>query len=267
MVSALLITIGNELLSGKTINTNAAFLAGKLTQIGFIVKKIVTIPDEGDIVEKEIQNALKKELYNLIILTGGLGPTWDDSTAEFLSNALGVEYQLNEEALDIITRRYLELYNKKLVETPEITPARKKMAFLPQGSNPIDNLVGTAPGIYYEHSNNVKIYCFPGVPKEMRAMFENIQASLSEYLTKGEGGYFEEEFLSDFKDESLLAPYIEEVHQKFDVWIKSMPETYQQNKKIKIIISRTANSHSEAKDEVIAAKEYLEKKLLRIEGK
>ncbi|NHJ01913.1 MAG: damage-inducible protein CinA [Candidatus Heimdallarchaeota archaeon] len=267
MVSALLISIGNELLSGKTINTNATFLAKKLTQIGFIVKKIVTIPDKEDIVVAEIRNALENENYGILILTGGLGPTWDDSTAKFLGTALKVEVQINNKALEIVTRRYQELYREKLVDTADITPAREKMAYIPLGGKPIDNKIGTAPGIYYYHQiSNTKIFCLPGVPREMESMFFSIEDNLLTLVRTEKTGYFEMEYLTHFKDESLLAPYIDEVLQKFNVWIKSLPETYQEYKSIKVIISKTANSNKEAKKEVLAAKQLLEELLLHSKG-
>ncbi|MHA1948179.1 MAG: molybdopterin-binding protein [Candidatus Hodarchaeales archaeon] len=132
MVNVLIISIGNELLSGLTVNTNAAFLAENLTKIGFSVKKIITIPDEIESVSNEIRGVLISKEYQLIIVTGGLGPTWDDSTSKFLAKALEVPINLNSEALDIVTNRYLELFREGLVDTSEITSAREKMAYLPE---------------------------------------------------------------------------------------------------------------------------------------
>ena len=166
MVNVLLISIGNELLSGQTVNTNATFLAKNLTKIGFSVKKVVSLPDENESVSKEIREALTSEDYQLIIVTGGLGPTWDDSTSKFLAHALEVPLNLNLKALDIVKSRYLELFKEGLVETSEITPAREKMAYLPESTIPLNNSVGTAPGIYYNFKNKIRVYCFPGVPKK-----------------------------------------------------------------------------------------------------
>ena len=175
MVNTLLLSIGNELLTGQTINTNSVFLAENLTKIGFSVKKIVTLPDEIEIVSKELQELLNSKEYQLIIITGGLGPTWDDSTSEMLANALKKPLILNTEALDIVKNRYIALFEEGLVDTLEMTSAREKMAYLPEDTIPIDNTVGTAPGIYYNDlKSNVRIYCFPGVPKEMMEMYNAI---------------------------------------------------------------------------------------------
>ncbi len=262
LLNALLISIGNELLSGKTINTNATYLAKNLTNLGFVVKKIITVPDDPEIVPIEISHALLSNDYRIILITGGLGPTWDDSTAFFLSKALGVDTELNAKALSIVTQRYQVLFNKKLVETSEITPARKKMAILPVNADPIDNPVGTAPGIFFNHKDsNTWIFCLPGVPREMKAMYLLIESEIMALIKEKHMSYYETEFTSSFTDESLLAPFLIRVRQKYDVWIKSLPEAYQEEKNIRLIISKSADSEVDAKKEVMDAKAYLQKLL------
>ncbi|MFX1245817.1 MAG: molybdopterin-binding protein [Promethearchaeota archaeon] len=259
---ACLISIGDELLSGKTVNTNATFLAKNLTNLGFIVKKILTIPDDPKVVPKEIFQIISSSEYRLILITGGLGPTWDDSTSVFLANAINVSTELNSEALAIVSRRYQSLFTKKLVETSEITPEREKMAILPVGAEPIDNPIGTAPGIFLEHKNsNTWIFCLPGVPREMKAMYHLIAPKISILKNEKPFGYHEMEITTSFKDESLLAPFLTKVRNKHDVWIKSLPEAYQEEKNIHVIISKSADSEEDAKREVLAAKAYLQKQI------
>ncbi|MHA2055187.1 MAG: molybdopterin-binding protein, partial [Candidatus Hodarchaeales archaeon] len=149
MIKVLLISIGNELVSGLTVNSNVSFLGRELTQRGFSVRKILTIPDEKGIVVTELKEGLFSGEYKVIIVTGGLGPTWDDSTSSFLAEALGVPLSLNDEGFEVVKRSYQELFEKGLVESSGITDARKKMAFLPKGTTAIQNPVGTAPGISY----------------------------------------------------------------------------------------------------------------------
>ncbi|MFW9902855.1 MAG: molybdopterin-binding protein [Candidatus Thorarchaeota archaeon] len=255
-----LISVGNELLSGKTINTNANFLAKKLTNFGFSVQKILTLPDDPKIVPNEISLLVSSGQYRLILITGGLGPTWDDSTANFLAKALDVNTEINIEALSIVTQRYKELFDKGLVDTAEITPARKKMAILPVGSETIDNPVGTAPGIFFIHKiSNTWIFCLPGVPREMKEMYKAVESKISVLKNENQRGYYETEFTSSFTDESLLAPFLIQVRQKYDVWIKSLPEAYQEEKNIHLIISKLTGSEEDAKKEVLAAKAYLHK--------
>jgi nicotinamide-nucleotide amidase len=259
-MKACLISIGNELLSGKTVNTNANFLAKKLTNFGFVVQKILTLPDDPTIVPNEISFLVSSGQYRLILITGGLGPTWDDSTAIILAKALGVNTELNIEALSIVTRRYKDLFVQGLVDTAEITPARKKMAILPVGSETIDNPVGTAPGIFYIHKfSNTWIFCLPGVPREMKEMYNSIERKISILKKEKKIGYYEIEFTSGFTDESLLAPFLTQVREKYDVWIKSLPKAYQEEKNIDLIISKSADSEEVAKKGVLAAKAYLHK--------
>ncbi len=262
MLRVLLISIGDELLKGKTINTNATFLGENLTNMGFKVLKIITIPDEGIIVSSEISQALATSAYRLIIITGGLGPTWDDSTSLFLANALNIETELNPEALNIVKRRYTDLFEANLVDSPELNPSRRKMAILPIGAEPFNNPVGTAPGIYFDHKpSNTLIYCLPGVPREMKEMFYIIEPRLMALINEDDVGYYELEVTTFFTDESLLAPYIEKVQQKFEVWIKSLPETYQEKKNIKLLITKSSDSQHNARKTVLLAKEYFEKLL------
>ncbi|MFX0209482.1 MAG: molybdopterin-binding protein, partial [Candidatus Hodarchaeota archaeon] len=198
--------------------------------------------------------------YSLILITGGLGPTWDDSTSNFLAKALDVDTELNMDALSIVTRRYKDLFNRNLVDTAEITSARKKMAILPIGSQAIDNSVGTAPGIFYIHkSSNTWIFCLPGVPREMKEMYNMVESKISVLKKEKQIGYYETEFITTFTDESLLAPFLAQVRQKYDVWIKSLPEAYQEEKNIHLIISKSSSSEEVSKKEVLAAKAYLHK--------
>ena len=257
MKSVLLISIGNELLNGKTININATFLGKRLTNLGFNVSKILTLPDNGKIVSAEISQVINLSEFRLIFITGGLGPTWDDSTSLFLANALNIGTELNSEALAIVKRRYRDLFKKKLVTSPDLNSAREKMAILPIGAISFDNPVGTAPGIFFNHEKTETwIYCFPGVPREMEEMYNLIEPELVCLTDEYNIGYFEVEISTDFSDESLIAPYLEKVHQKFDVWIKSFPETYQDQKNIKLTISKTSDSRKKAKLLVLEAKTY-----------
>ncbi|MFW9854098.1 MAG: competence/damage-inducible protein A [Candidatus Thorarchaeota archaeon] len=257
-LTCLLLSIGNELVLGKTINSNASFLADQLTRIGIVVTKIVTIPDDEKLVVKEIDQALKED-YRIIIITGGLGPTWDDSTAVFLAKALNVGIALNSKALEMVTKRYQELYDLRLVKTAEITEARRKMAFLPEGTEPIENSVGTAPGIFFEHrAFNTCIYCLPGVPREMEMMYKVIEPHIIALIKAQDARYFETKYTTSFTDESLLAPFLEQVREKYDVWIKSFPTSGA----IKLIISKSGQKG--IKKEVEDAKLYLQS---LIEGK
>ncbi len=158
---ACIITIGNEILIGRVLNTNAQYLARKLTALGIDVLRMETVKDDVD----EIVRCVKMccEEADIVITTGGLGPTYDDLTAYALSIAFRRSYRLNEEML-------AEL--KKSLERigVEMNDVRLKMAFGPAGAHAIPNEVGAAPGM--KIVEKCLLYALPGVPSEMMDMFE-----------------------------------------------------------------------------------------------
>jgi nicotinamide-nucleotide amidase len=139
---AWILSVGNELLIGRVVNTNAAWLASKLTHLGYSVRRVVVVPDEeGDIAEV-FREALGRA--DVVISTGGLGPTPDDITNLAFCKALGVEPVVNQEALRMVKEKYE-------VRGYPLTREREKMAMMPPGAKPLPNPAGTAPGILYEH--------------------------------------------------------------------------------------------------------------------
>ncbi|WP_053240366.1 nicotinamide mononucleotide deamidase-related protein [Pyrobaculum islandicum] len=212
-----IITVGNELLIGRVVNTNAAWLAGKLTFLGYLVKRILVVPDDEDDIVESFRDGLKRA--DVVISTGGLGPTPDDITNLAFCKALGVEPVVNEEALKMVKEKY---------ETRgyPLTPERVKMAKMPPGARPLPNPVGTAPGILYEAEDKIAVL-LPGVPREMEAIFE----SYVEPLLKSRGPpiYFAEKALVvKGAPEADVAPIIREV-LKLDprVYVKSHPKGYE----------------------------------------
>lgn len=160
---AWILTVGNEVLIGKIVNTNAAWLGRKLTLLGYKVRREIVVADELEDIAWGFKTALK-EGARVIVSTGGLGPTFDDKTSEGLALALKKELEVNEEALSMIKKKYEE-------KGMSLTEHRIKMAKLPKGAKPIPNPVGTAPGIHIK-VGRCEIFSLPGVPSEMRSMFE-----------------------------------------------------------------------------------------------
>lgn len=157
---AYLISVGNELLIGRVVNTNMAWLGARLSSMGYRVEAGLVVPDELDLIAWAFSTAVERGA-RVVVSTGGLGPTFDDMTAEGLARAMGVELVVNEEALEMVRRKY----------GGELTESRVKMAKLPRGARPIPNPVGTAPGVEVEWRGAL-IFLLPGVPAEMEAMFE-----------------------------------------------------------------------------------------------
>ena len=152
---AAILTIGNELVSGDTPNTNASWLAKRLESLGVRVVLIATVPDELD----RIVDVLQREMPRVdrLIVTGGLGGTPDDITREAVAAAFGVEQQVSPELADDLRSRFKG--------APEYAA---RWAALPVGSRPLVNPPGGAPG--FQLGN---VWVLPGLPREMEAMFDH----------------------------------------------------------------------------------------------
>jgi nicotinamide-nucleotide amidase len=159
---ASIISIGNEVLSGKTVDTNAAHIASQLRLIGVPVVSTYTIGDEMDAIVRVL--GLAAADADLVIVTGGLGPTDDDLTRQAFAEFLGVELELHQDSLAAIKERF-HTHGWEM-------PARNVIqAHVPRGAQPLANAWGTAPGIAAEKGGKL-LFALPGVPGEMRHMLE-----------------------------------------------------------------------------------------------
>ena len=158
-VNAAILIIGNEILSGRTQDTNTSTLATWLNSIGVKVGEVRVIPDIEKIIIDTI-NILRKN-YDYVFTTGGIGPTHDDITAESISKAFGLKYEIHEEAFKI-----LEAYYKK----GEFNEGRQKMVWMPQNANLILNPTSGAPGFNVEN-----VFCLPGVPSILKSMLGGLK--------------------------------------------------------------------------------------------
>ena len=157
-VNAAILIIGNEILSGRTQDTNTSTLATWLNSIGVKVQEVRVIPD----IEKTIVdtlNVLRKE-NDYVFTTGGIGPTHDDITAESVSKAFGLKYEIHKEGYKI-----LEAYYKP----GEFNEGRQKMIWMPENAELILNPTSGAPGFSVEN-----VFCLPGVPSIMKSMLGGI---------------------------------------------------------------------------------------------
>lgn len=161
MTTAIL-SLGTELTRGEVVNANAAWLADRLTELGHDVVEITTVDDD----DERIEQALRRlgQSHALIVCTGGLGPTTDDRTSACVARVLGVPL-----VLDAHARAQLEAVLAR--RNRSLGPENEKQAFLPRGATILENTLGTAPGfsVTVEHA---RAFFLPGVPSEMRAMFE-----------------------------------------------------------------------------------------------
>ena len=161
MPNAILLSQGDEVVTGQITDTNAAWLATELTGLGFDVLQHVTVGDRLIAIQEQVYRTSLEA--DLIISTGGLGPTEDDLTAEAVANAFNTPLSLDETALEHI----LEHYTRSNRVMPKVN---RKQAFLPQDARRIDNHWGTAPGFAVK-ANHCLLIFLPGVPREMKPMF------------------------------------------------------------------------------------------------
>ncbi len=161
MVKGEIITIGNELISGRTTDVNSCYAAARLSAIGVNVIKITSVGDDYEMVSDAIRKALKRA--DFIIVTGGLGSTKDDITNEIVARALNRPLVLNNEALRHIKQKIEEM-------GLSMNPSLEKMAWMPEGAEMLD-LEGNACG-YSLKNGNVSLYFLPGIPEQMRYLLD-----------------------------------------------------------------------------------------------
>jgi len=221
-LTAEIINVGNELLDGRTLNTNLQWLCGRLSRLGYIVERATIVRDDVDDISSCVREVLKRGPRWLLI-SGGLGPTHDDKTLEGVARALGVRLRLNRLAVDMLRRRYEEMKSMGLIATVELTRERLKMARIPTGSKPLSNRAGTAPGVLIE-ARSTRVVCLPGVPRELEDIFENHITPIM--LTESAGrSYITESLSVKGVFESYLAPILVETMKRYPgVYLKSNPK-------------------------------------------
>ena len=159
--SAILI-IGNEILSGRTVDKNTSFIAKWLGDLGISVEEVKIIPDKEDVIISSLNELRKK--YQYVFTTGGIGPTHDDITSESVAKAFGKKYGYNKEAYAILEKYYAK---------SEFNEGRKKMARMPEGAILIYNKEGSAPAFSVEN-----VFVLPGIPSYVELMLPQLKEVL-----------------------------------------------------------------------------------------
>ena len=193
------LSVGDELLAGDTQNTNATWLGERLVERGATVARGVVVPDEIE----EIADTISRlhERYDAVLVTGGLGPTHDDLTMDAVAQAFDRDLEIDDDAV-----AWLETHRDY-----ERSDLADNTAKLPTGARVLNNEVGVAPGCVVEST-----YVFPGVPDEMKTMFESVEDEFS-------GTVQTVEFVRVAEPESALLDRFEELRERFDVTLGSYP--------------------------------------------
>jgi nicotinamide-nucleotide amidase len=224
-----LLSVGNELLLGNTVNTNASWLAVQITALGALVNRTTTVRDDLEEISDAVTEAVGRG-PDFIITTGGIGPTFDDMTVKAIARALHLKMRLDETAVGMIREYYAREFPRQKIE---LTRARLKMALTPSGARSIPNPVGSAPGVHLL-VRKTQIFCLPGVPKEAKAIFRE---SLSPAIRSKAGRMvFAERWIRvQGIMESSLAPIIDSVMGHWrGVYIKSHPRGNESGGRVRI---------------------------------
>lgn len=203
-VSSAVVTVGEELLSGATIDSNAAWLGRALGQLGIPVRARWTVGDRDDQIARVVAQALAE--YHLVVVTGGLGPTEDDRTRPAVARALGQPLEIDPQVIEVLSERYRQ---RGYAELP---PANLRQAEVPRGGVVLDNPVGTAPGLWIPTAagDGRVVVLLPGVPREMRALFEQVIARARARFLEGLAPVHSLNLYTTGIPESVLAPQVEE---------------------------------------------------------
>ena len=202
IVTACVLIIGNEILSGRTRDANLAFLGERLNALGIRLMEARVVPDQDGVIIDTLNEV--RRLFDYVFTTGGIGPTHDDITAECVARAFGVPLIQHPEARAILEAHY---------PSGELNQARLRMANTPEGATLIENPVSKAPG--FQIGN---VFVMAGIPSIMQAMFE----SLKHRLTGGEP--LLTKAVAAALPESYLAPGLTAVQERYpEVEIGSYP--------------------------------------------
>jgi molybdenum cofactor synthesis domain-containing protein len=212
--------IGNEILNGDIQDTNTHWLCKEITGLGGHVVRGTALPDDLDLVATELRAALERG-SRVIFTSGGLGPTADDLTLAAVAKSVGKELRLNERAQQMIKESYDALFENGILAQGGLTPAREKMAWMPDGAVPLYNPTGTAPCSLLDAGQAV-IISLPGIPKELKGIFNSsLQPFLQETFRGGRA--LMRAMTVCCNDESMLEPVLSRVVPAHPaVYIKSL---------------------------------------------
>jgi len=210
-----IITVGDELLAGDTTNTNASWLAERLTERGVTVRRILTVPDERSLIRSHVCEY--SDAFDAVIVTGGIGNTPDDVTIEAVADAFDRGLTVSEQA-----RADLEETLAALSESvPDIDVDIDAEATVPEGARPLLNAEGLAPGCVVEN-----VYVLPGIPSELKQMFDTVAEEFT--------GDAVSRFLYTVKPEANVVPDLEAVAEEFDVAVGCYPDRDANHNRLKL---------------------------------
>ena len=204
------LSVGDEILAGDTVNTNASWLADRIDERGGSVRRILTVPDDRAVIADYVGEWAAQ--FDAVIVTGGIGGTPDDVTMEGVADGLGLALEIYPDQRDRLAEKAREFReeNPDLAEDYDIDLDLDAAATLPEGCRPLTTDAGWAPGCAVEN-----VYVLPGIPGEMKAMFELVAEDF--------GGDVVSETVYTPEPEGALGSRLDEVRERFDASVGSYP--------------------------------------------
>ncbi len=241
------ISIGDELLIGQTVNTNAAWIGEQLINIGAQLQWVTTVGDSAERLKEALEIAESR--CDVVLLTGGLGPTHDDVTKNIVCDYFDSRLVLNEEVLELIKERF----RKRGFEMAKVN---EEQAEVPHNADIMKNELGTAPGMIFRR-NNKTVFVMPGVPREMKAMMRNYV--LPEIKTNLNGQVvLVKNFMTTSVPESTLYEQINNLKEiEKEAQIAFLPNLY--GVKLRLMVS--ADSEEKAQEKLSRAETMLREKI------
>ena len=236
-MNAQIITIGDELLIGQTINTNAAYIGSLLIDNQIKISKTTVVGDESGVILHEFKDAWENN--DIVIVTGGLGPTHDDITLSCVVKFFDTTLVINEDVLEDVKKRFQRL-NRQLTQVNE------DQALVPEISIPIRNTRGTAPGCWIEKDNKYFVV-MPGVPYEMKEMMNNFIVPKLKTLASGNDYYIKKTtLLTTGIPESALFEKLGDIGTLLNgAQLAFLPSPF--GVKLRITVTEPAKAQTEAK--------------------
>jgi molybdenum cofactor synthesis domain-containing protein len=214
-MDAALLTVGDELLAGDTENTNASWLARQLADRGVPVRRILVLPDDRGMIADHVREY--SEQFGAVLVTGGIGGTPDDVTMEAVGDAFGRGMAVDDRALTDIEETLARID----AEVPDLDIDVEAEASIPEGARPLLNSEGLAPGAVLEN-----VYVLPGIPRELKAMFEDVAGEFA--------GDTVSRFLYTTEPEANIVTALEDVEREFDVMVGCYPDREAGHNRLKL---------------------------------
>lgn len=254
-----IVGVGDELLLGQIEDRNGPWLCRQFARLGAAPVRLTLLPDSKEAIVSEVRRFLAGS-SDILVTTGGLGLSDDEKVSSCVAAALERPFEVNDDALRMVQRRYEELAEDNLVSSTRLNESRKRMSYLPRGARPLENPLGVAPGFLFSSKQGV-VAALPGRTDEMKAVF---LGPLREHLAELLPGvaFSQESFKTRVKDEAVLISAMRHVRERHDVSIKSRTSRDETGLAFWIMLTASgADAEAVAKD-IRAANDELREELL-----